>query len=345
MEYEQFKNLVYRADPLDKPHERTGNTSKFTSSKAYTALPKLTAADKKAGYRGIYCGPLSTGYVEAPPYEKAGKKNTRDTIRSAVFDVKEEREENPYFDHGNTYENVAIQQFRAVCNGGPSPFYDSEMQVIQTGRIDCSDPKYPWMAATPDSILYWKKQTWVLEVKCAVTRNVITSDIPPIRVMGFFGNYLHEECDYNIEEGDVIEGEIVETLESGKVIVKKWYEYFHATVYQQSLIPAHYVFQLLLECKSTGLPRALFLQFNPGGPFREPQLHFTEWDFDQKLFDRMLVYWSKCWLFVEEGRKEYQRLKEKNDVKGLIEFNQNFPWPEPKKGTRVKNEIPFLFDK
>lgn len=333
-EYALYQEVLKRAQAECTSNPRTGPLAMFTSSKAYAAVEKLYAADKKAGYKGIYCGPQATGdgYLTGPFMNLS----TREMIRKGIWVGEEaEEESNPYFDHGNLLEAYAITLLRMLANA----------EIVVTGRISCLVPGYTWMAATPDGIMFSRKskKAYILEVKCPLSRKIETTEAGrTVRLATPFVQPVWAEWEVD-ENGE-------------GVLSWRDMEFTEVTLFQNSKIPPYYILQMLLECFSAGIMRAVFLQFQQGGPFRVPQVHVTYWDFDQRLWDKMVPYWTECWKYVVHGRELQAQLDELRSrtpeqltehdrvmTMTLSEKLEHFPWP--KTTGRGKHHIPFEFDK
>lgn len=339
-ELELYQKACLRAQEYGKSNPRTGMESMFTSSKAYCCLEKLFAADAKAGFKGIYCGPQCTGdgYIKEPFM----KKNTRETIRGCIWPAEEKEEDtNPYFDHGNRYESYATMLFTKLSKSKPENF-------TVTGRINCEDPAFDWMAATPDGLFFSEKKglAYIVEVKCPVSRKIETTQDP-----------VHISLDMPFKQPVYASFDVEGNEENEEKYECRDMDFDEIAFYRESKIPPHYVLQMLLECKSSGIPRAAFVQFQPGGMYRMPELHLTMWEFDERLWLKMSEYWSRCWGYVLEGRRLAKQLEawrayppeqitpeHRTAVESLATRMENtFPWPL-KKG-RGEHHIPFVFDK
>lgn len=342
-EKERFDRAGNRAQPYGTKNDRTGPLAMFTGSKSYCAVEKLYAADSKAGYKGIDCGPLAVGRYLTGPFMN---NNVRDTIRGCIWPkVEEDDADNAYFNHGNTFEEHAIALFCQVAQCHPNDFH-------VPGRIECEDPEFRWMAATPDGLFYSRKadKAYVVEVKCPVGRAIETTESPRhVKLNRPFVQPVYADwANYD----RAVAGQPQE--EDGELTWRDM-PFEEITVFQHSKIPPYYLMQTLVECKSADIPRAVFVQFQPGGLFRVPELHVTYWDFDERLWRKMSAYWKEVWKYVEEGRRKVARWTEWKSradflseeewalMKALTAELEQFPWPI-KKGRGV-HHIPFEFDK
>lgn len=331
--YKKFVEVCIRSTQSTHAiDDRTGMTSLFTSSKAYSALPIAYSPDSHVGI------PTGDIFVEGKltgPHDRAC--DTRAVIRACIWH--EKKAVTPYvqalFDHGNKFEPVAIAFFLKLF---------PHIEYHESQRIVCEDPRWPWMGATPDGILYDHKahRAYCLEVKTTGKRKLVHTEQPTV----VHGDFAH---DTNVRDPEL----------NQDVLVKDK-KYPHVLLYRNTKIPDCYAMQFLLECISTGIHDLLCVQFQAGTAYAPPVVCVTEYHFDHELFDIMQEYWSAVWRYVEEGRKHMLKYKEEHarlekegmDTTYLASNYQawkaNYPWPLREKGTPDSHCIrlmPNIFDK
>lgn len=321
----KYLNAMERSHAYGEQHERTGMNSMFTGSKAYTCLPRFYKKEEPRG-KGIYVGPqFSPQWVVEPKYGTA-----RSTIHELVFVKKEaEGQERPAIDHGNQYESTVLEVYKKL---------NPHCEIHVPGRIVATHPAYrDWMSATPDGLCYDPKtgKAYVLEIKCLYAREFEFNGPTPERVFRPI-KITHPIADFKDEEVDF-------TFEG---------------VHQQdgALIPGHYAFQLLLESFCSGIPCVRFIQFLTGGAYRLPMISVTEWEFDQRLFSIMSVYWKAAWDMGLKAREELRTIlgkqeeaRKKGDMEAVARyedlvryFEDNCPWPAPKKGRPDMDAVKYM---
>jgi len=334
-EHSVFGHTIRRARPIAESHDRNGRASKFTSSKAYNAIPKLYARDKKFGFKGIYCGPLAEGdgFLTGPAFDK---DNTRSVIREMVFSSEvNKREEVPefterLFGYGQYMELKAFEWIPQVLKA-----LDPKSKFALIGRIDSL--KYGWIASSMDAIAYYKGQTWCIEIKTAIKRTIQLGDDrdDPTWVPGQFCN--------EVEIGTAEEPELVEV------------EHHHIQLHHQAKIPVKYFPQLLLHAHASGVPRCLVIQVREGGPLYPPFMTITEWHFDLHLWDTLFPWWQLTWAKVEEGRRvmdDLDKAEAEADRSGnrqckleIMSRRRDFirDFPSPKEKCKGKNLFSFAW--
>ena len=329
---EEWEDLCQRSHKGS--HPRTGLESKFTSSKAYTSVPRTYVQELKTfnldpnRLKGIPCGPDAVKPMEGPMYGDARK-----TIRGLVFEMPDEEQSEftqSLFAHGNALESQILQWIQQLTGG----------DVQECGRFD--HPFKEWMASTPDGLLFWKGVPWLLELKAPTKRQpVFGKDIEGKWKTSKNGLVFNQDRVEVRHHGDGF-CDCQEECPMGESDpwIERSLQWNHLRVFKGVKIPPQYVFQNMMHVECARVPRVLFVQAWGGGPWAPPMIGWTPWEPPQPLHDIMMVYWARLWAMVEEGRRMVRYYMERSDGVGLKRMELTWP-AQPLRG---RNLIPFPWD-